>query len=104
MKVKALARSVVRGGERRTYQELPDRWSEGLAELTGHLVGDGWLTDVQTGWVYGGDDIDDGLLDAHEGLLQRADRRDLAARRCPTGPCSCGPAAAPYESCSAASA
>ena len=28
------------------------------AELTGHLVGDGWLTDVQTGWVYGGDDID----------------------------------------------
>ena len=27
------------------------------------------MTDVQTGWVYGGDDIADGLLDSHEGLL-----------------------------------
>ncbi|HTY97721.1 MAG TPA: LAGLIDADG family homing endonuclease, partial [Solirubrobacteraceae bacterium] len=69
VKVKTLARSVVRGGEA-YVKELPDRWSEGLAELTGHLVGDGWLTDVQTGWVYGRDDIDDGLLDAHEGLLR----------------------------------
>ncbi len=68
VKVKTLARSAVRGGEAHE-QELPDRWSEGLAELTGHLVGDGWLTDVQTGWVYGGEDIEDGLLDAHEGLL-----------------------------------
>ena len=25
---------------------------------------------MQTGWVYGGDDIDDGLADAHEGLLR----------------------------------
>ena len=69
VKVEALAKSVVRGGTA-TYTELPDSWSEGLAELTGHLVGDGWLTDVQTGWVYGGDDIDDGLADSHEGLLQ----------------------------------
>jgi ribonucleoside-diphosphate reductase alpha chain len=69
VKVEAPAKSVVRGGTA-TYRELPDRWSEGLAELTGHLVGDGWLTDVQTGWVYGGDDIKDGLADAHEGLLQ----------------------------------
>src|SRR5262249_36356678 len=48
----------------------PERWSEGLAELTGHLVGDGWLTNTQTGWVYGNDDIKDGLADAHEGLLR----------------------------------
>ncbi len=33
-------------------------------------MGDGWLTDVQTGWVYGGQDIEDGLADAHQGLLQ----------------------------------
>ena len=69
VKVKTLARSVVRGGEA-YVKELPDRWSEGLAELTGHLVGDGWATDVQTGWVYGGDDVDDGLLEAHDGLLR----------------------------------
>ncbi len=68
VKVAAAAKSFSRGGSV-TYQGLPERWSEGLAELTGHLVGDGWLTDVQTGWVYGGDDIEDGLLDAHEGLL-----------------------------------
>ena len=69
VKVTAAAKSFSRGSSV-TYQELPDRWSEGLAELTGHLVGDGWLTDVQTGWVYGRDDIDDGLGDAHEGLLR----------------------------------
>ncbi len=69
VKVKMPAKSVVRGGSA-SYQELPKRWSEGLAELTGHLIGDGWLTDVQTGWVYGGDDIDDGLAAAHEGLLR----------------------------------
>ncbi|HXN38506.1 MAG TPA: LAGLIDADG family homing endonuclease [Solirubrobacteraceae bacterium] len=69
MKVETPAKSVVRGGSA-TYRELPDRWSEGLGELTGHLVGDGWLTDVQTGWVYGGDDIEDGLATAHEGLLR----------------------------------
>jgi ribonucleoside-diphosphate reductase alpha chain len=66
--VKAPAKSFARGGSV-VHHELPDRWSEGLGELTGHLIGDGWLTDVQTGWVYGGDDIDDGLADAHEGLL-----------------------------------
>ena len=69
VRVEMLAKSVVRGGTA-TYRELPDRWSEGLGELTGHLVGDGWLTDTQTGWVYGGEDIEDGLADAHEGLLQ----------------------------------
>ncbi len=69
VKTTAAAKSFARGGSA-TYVELPDRWSEGLAELTGHLVGDGWLTDVQTGWVYGGDDLDDGLASAHEGLLR----------------------------------
>jgi ribonucleoside-diphosphate reductase alpha chain len=69
VKVEALAKSFSRGGIV-THQELPDRWSEGLGELTGHLVGDGWMTEVQTGWCYGGDDIDDGLADSHEGILE----------------------------------
>ncbi len=43
------------------HHELPERWSEGLGELTGHLVGDGCLTGAQTQWVYGADDINDGL-------------------------------------------
>jgi ribonucleoside-diphosphate reductase alpha chain len=68
-KVEALAKSFSRGGSV-TYQELPESWSEGLGELTGHLIGDGDLTDVRTEWVYGGDDIEDGLADSHEGLLR----------------------------------
>ena len=58
-------RSRFREAARVTHQELPDRWSEGLGELTGHLVGDGWMTEAQTGWFYGGDDLDDGLVDSH---------------------------------------
>jgi ribonucleoside-diphosphate reductase alpha chain len=69
VKLQAKARSFSRGGSV-IEQDLPERWSEGLGELTGHLVGDGWMTDAQTGWVYGGDDIDDGLTDAHEGMLR----------------------------------
>jgi ribonucleoside-diphosphate reductase alpha chain len=69
IKVEALARSFSRGTAV-VEQELPERWSEGLGELMGHLVGDGWITDVQTGWVYGGDDIDDGLCGSHEGMLR----------------------------------
>jgi ribonucleoside-diphosphate reductase alpha chain len=69
VKVRALAKSFSAGGSA-TYKELPERWSEGLAELTGHLVGDGWMTDVQTGWVYGADDLQDELDRAHEGLLE----------------------------------
>ena len=69
VKIEALAASRSRGGTT-TYQALPGRWSEGLGELMGHLVGDGWITDVQTGWVYGGDDIDDGLCGSHEGMLR----------------------------------
>jgi ribonucleotide reductase alpha subunit len=68
VKVETHAKSFARGGTVIT-RELPDRWSEGLGELTGHLVGDGWLTDSQTGWVYGGEDIDDGLDRSHEALL-----------------------------------
>jgi ribonucleoside-diphosphate reductase alpha chain len=64
-----LASSHARGGTV-TTQRLPERWSEGLGELTGHLIGDGWLTSVQTGWVYGGDDIEDGLCGSHEGMLR----------------------------------
>ncbi len=69
VRVNTVAKSFSRGGSV-SLQILPDVWSEGLGELTGHLVGDGWLTDVQTGWVYGGDDIADGLADSHEGLLE----------------------------------
>jgi ribonucleoside-diphosphate reductase alpha chain len=68
VKVEAPAKSFERGGTV-TYRELPDRWSEDLGELTGHLIGDGWMTDVQTGWCYGGDDSADGLSDSHEGIL-----------------------------------
>ncbi len=63
------AKAFQRGGTV-THTLLPTRWSEGLAELTGHLIGDGDLTDTRTEWIYGGDDVDDGLLDAHEGLLR----------------------------------
>ncbi len=69
VRIEAVARSHSRGGTV-VERELPDHWSEGLGELMGHLVGDGWITDVQTGWVYGGDDIDDGLLGSHEGMLR----------------------------------
>jgi ribonucleoside-diphosphate reductase alpha chain len=69
VKIEALAKSATRGGNVK-YQQLPERWSEGLGELTGHLIGDGWLTDVQTGWIYGGDDIADGMSDSHEGMLR----------------------------------
>ena len=68
VRISASAKSFARGGTV-VHRELPQHWSEGLGELTGHLIGDGWLTDVQTGWVYGNDDIQDGLADAHEGLL-----------------------------------
>ncbi|MGH2909540.1 MAG: LAGLIDADG family homing endonuclease, partial [Solirubrobacteraceae bacterium] len=69
VKVTASAKSFSRGGTV-THQELPDRWSEGLGELTGHLIGDGCLTDVQTQWIYGGDDLQDGLADLHERLIR----------------------------------
>ena len=69
VKVEAFAKSAVRGGKV-TYRQLPERWSEELGELTGHLIGDGWLTPVQTGWIYGGDDIADGTAASHERMLR----------------------------------
>jgi len=63
------AKSFARGGTA-TYQPLPERWSEGLGELVGHLVGDGDITDVRAEWIYGGDDIEDGLAGSHEGMLR----------------------------------
>ncbi len=75
------AKSFARGGSV-VHQELPHRWSEGLGELTGHLIGDGCLTESQTQWIYGGDDIDDGLLNAHAGLIEElvggVSRQDMA--------------------------
>jgi ribonucleoside-diphosphate reductase alpha chain len=62
--VEAIAKSWARGGTI-THRRLPRRWSEGLAELTGHLVGDGCLTAHNLNWVYGGDDIADGLDERH---------------------------------------
>ncbi|MGI8633449.1 MAG: LAGLIDADG family homing endonuclease [Solirubrobacterales bacterium] len=74
------AKAFSRGGTV-THTELPRSWSEGLGELLGHLIGDGCLTDAQTQWVYGGDDIADGLADSHEGmlgeLLGRASRQEM---------------------------
>ncbi len=69
VKVKAAAKSWSRGGSM-TYQALPERWSDELGELMGHLVGDGCLTDSQSQWIYGRDDIEDGLAGVHEGLLR----------------------------------
>jgi len=68
VKVEQLAKSFSRGGTV-VLTRLPERWSEGLAELTGHLIGDGCLTDAQTQWVYGGEDVHEGLAESHEGLL-----------------------------------
>jgi len=68
MRTEALVKSFSRGGSV-THQSLPSAWSEGLGELTGHLIGDGCLTSCQVNWVYGSDDIADRLADSHEGLL-----------------------------------
>jgi ribonucleoside-diphosphate reductase alpha chain len=58
-----------RSGAATVSKALPTRWSESLGELTGHLIGDGCMTDAQTQWIYGGDDIEDGLTDWHEHKL-----------------------------------
>jgi ribonucleoside-diphosphate reductase alpha chain len=68
VKVLATATSWQRGGTK-VQRELPDTWSEPLGELTGHLVGDGCLTDTQTVWVYGGEDVETGLADRHAAWL-----------------------------------
>jgi ribonucleoside-diphosphate reductase alpha chain len=63
------AKSFSRGGTT-VHRELPRRWTRELAELTGHLIGDGCLTDNRTSWIYGGDDIEDGLADWHSEKLE----------------------------------
>ncbi|MGD0833048.1 MAG: LAGLIDADG family homing endonuclease [Candidatus Dormibacteria bacterium] len=68
VKVEALATSWHRGGTK-VQHPVPERWSAGLGELVGHLVGDGCMTESQSLWVYGGDDVSDGVADRHAGLL-----------------------------------
>jgi len=70
VQVAASARAFNRGGSV-IERPLPRRWSEGLGELLGHLVGDGDVTEHRAEWVYGGDDIHDGLLGSHRGLLEQ---------------------------------
>jgi len=69
VKVAAPAISWNRGGTK-VYGEIPDRWSTDLGELTGHLIGAGCMTDAQTVWVYGGEDVRDGVCDRHEEMLR----------------------------------
>ena len=69
VEVEAAAKAFGGGGSV-SYQALPDRWNAGLGELLGHLVGDGSLTDASMVWVYGGDDVDDGMLDSHSELIE----------------------------------
>lgn len=66
--VAAPAVSSARGGSK-IHTELPSRWSTQLGELLGHLVGDGCLTDTRVDWVYGGDDLADGLDESHRRKL-----------------------------------
>ncbi len=66
--VTAKVKAGTRGGSVIT-RDLPERWSDPLAELMGHLTGDGCMTEDSTVWVYGGDDIADGLIDYHDVLL-----------------------------------
>ncbi len=66
--VEAPARSFAAGGSV-IERPLPRTWSEGLGELLGHLTGDGAMTDSSSVWVYGGDDIADGLDASHRGML-----------------------------------
>jgi ribonucleoside-diphosphate reductase alpha chain len=68
VRVTEAAKSFARGGSV-VYKELPTYWSAELGELTGHLIGDGCLTDAQVQWIYGGDDLEDGLADWHEQQL-----------------------------------
>jgi len=68
LKVEALATSW-HTGSTATRQSVPHQWSAQLGEITGHLLGDGCMTDKQTVWTYGGDDIAEGLTDRHEQQL-----------------------------------
>ncbi len=67
--IEAEAVSFAKGGTK-VRRTLPSRWSASLAELTGHMVGGGCLTDTQVNWVYGADDLADGLADRHYEMLR----------------------------------
>ncbi|MBA3407221.1 MAG: ribonucleoside-diphosphate reductase, partial [Solirubrobacterales bacterium] len=68
VKVAAQAKSWSRGGSV-VAVDLPERWSEGLGELLGQLIGDGCMTDVSTVFVYGQDDVEDCTLEQHDTYL-----------------------------------
>lgn len=68
VRVEAEAVAFARGGTK-TRTTLPTRWSPELGELVGHLVGDGCLTGVRADWVYGGDDVADGMDVRHRDML-----------------------------------
>src|SRR5215207_1619361 len=68
VQLEARTKAFNRGGSV-IERELPTRWSEGLGEILGHLIGDGDLTDHRAEWVYGGDDEADGLVESHRGVL-----------------------------------
>ena len=52
------------------YAELPERWSEGLGEVMGHLIGDGCLTDVlRRCSSTAHDDVEDCTLEQHDTYL-----------------------------------
>lgn len=67
--VKDLAVAVSRAGGVTVEQALPTHWSEGLGEMMGFLTGDGCMTDHGITWVYGRDDVNDGLIDSHEQII-----------------------------------
>ena len=69
VKVGATAVSWNRG-ETAVRQQMPEHWTAALGELTGHLIGDGCMTADSTVWVYGGDDIADGLTSRHARKLR----------------------------------
>jgi ribonucleoside-diphosphate reductase alpha chain len=54
-----------------TRKDLPSSWSSELAEVTGFLTGDGCITDQSVAWVYGRDDVEDGLLDRHKEIINQ---------------------------------
>jgi ribonucleoside-diphosphate reductase alpha chain len=66
--VTAKVKAHSRGGSV-VVKDLPSHWSDPLAELMGHLTGDGCMTEDSTVWVYGGTDLTDGLIEYHQVML-----------------------------------
>jgi ribonucleoside-diphosphate reductase alpha chain len=57
------------GAHSATATELPERWNAELGTALGALTGDGCLTDKMAVWVYGGRELEDRTVDAHERML-----------------------------------